>query len=154
MKYLNKRLVSVAVLLGGSALGVQASSTASSASSDSIGSSSDSVRKSSDSSSKGGDVAEGDYKVIEVAAVAERAGMVRMKLQAVAAPADAQEDGEFYLYLPQQAFDSSRLTTGQVVAARHRDYGVEFANADTRRAFFLVLHDAWYRELQSNPVVL
>ena len=46
------------------------------------------------------------------------------------------------------------MAAGQIVAARQRPYGVEFAKGDTGKAFFLVLHDAWYRELQSNAVVL
>jgi hypothetical protein len=41
-----------------------------------------------------------------------------------------------------------------VVSARNRDYGVEFARADNRQPFFLVLEDAWYQELASNPVTL
>jgi hypothetical protein len=96
-------------------------------------------------------VTDGDYKVIEVAAVADRPGTVRMKLQAVA---DPSADGEFFLYLPQQIFDKSPLGAGQIVAARQRPYGVEFARGDTRQAFFLVLDDAAYRDLKSNAVVL
>jgi len=130
------------------------SSVASSASesvSTSVGSLSDSVKKSSDSSSKTTGVAEGDYKIIDVAAVAERPGTARLKLQALADPA---EDSEFFLYLPQQVVDQRRLAQGQIVTARQRPYGVEFAHGATRQAFFLVLSDEWYRELQTRAVVL
>jgi hypothetical protein len=39
-----------------------------------------------------------------------------------------------------------------VVLARQRPYGYELARADTRTAFFLLLDDPWYRELQSVVV--
>jgi hypothetical protein len=131
-----------------------ASSAASSASdsvSTSVGSLSDSVKKSSDSSSKATGVAEGDYTIIDVAAIPERPGTARLKLQALA---DQGEDSEFFLYLPQQVVDQSHLAQGQIVTARQRPYGVEFISGETRQAFFLVLSDAWYRELQTRAVVL
>jgi hypothetical protein len=43
---------------------------------------------------------------------------------------------------------------GGIVAVRERAYGVEFANAQTRAAFFLVMTDAAFRELASHPVAL
>ena len=46
------------------------------------------------------------------------------------------------------------LAAGQVVQARHRPYGVEFAKAADGTAFFLALTDGWLRELQNNPVTL
>lgn len=131
-----------------------ASSTASSASdsvSTSVGSVSNSIRKSSDSSSKDDKTAQGDYRVEEVAAVEERPGLVRLKLQALAQPG---ADGELYLYLPPAAVADGRVAAGTVVTASPRPYGVEFARADTRAAFFLVLADEWYRELASNRVTL
>jgi hypothetical protein len=149
------RLVSLAVVLGTAALPVQAASTAASSASEgasaSVGSVSTSFETSSDSSSKKDKVAAGDYKVIEVAALAERPGMLRMKLQPVA---DATDSNAFFLYLPEQVLAQSPVAAGQVVAARTRAYGMEFAKAETGKAFFLVLEDAWYRELQSNAVVL
>ena len=131
-----------------------ASSTASSASDSvttSVGSISGSIQRSSDSSSKTTDVAEGDYKIIDVAAVAERPGTVRMKLQALA---DRGADGEFFLYLPQEVVDQAHLAQGGVVTARQRPYGLEFAHGQPQQAFFLVLSDDWYRELQTTAVVL
>jgi hypothetical protein len=44
---------------------------------------------------------------------------------------------------------------GQVITAGHRPYGLAFATADAAgraEPFFLVLDDAWYRELASRPV--
>jgi hypothetical protein len=155
MNRFNTPLALLAVALGTAAVPAQASSTAASSASEggsaSVGSVSTSFEKSSDSSSKKDKVAAGDYKVVDVAAVAERPGTVRLKLQPVA---DVNEDSAFFLYLPEQALAQSPVAVGQTVAARTRPYGVEFAKADTGRAFFLVLHDAWYRELQSNAVTL
>jgi hypothetical protein len=130
------------------------SSTASSASegaSASVGSLSDSVRRSSNSSASDNKVAEGDYRIIDVARVAEQPGTVVLKLQALA---DASPAGELLLHLPQQAIDQSGLAAGQVVSARLRPYGVEFAKAADGTAFFLALSDGWMRELQSHPVSL
>lgn len=126
-----------------------ASSTASSASegaSSAASSGSKSLETSSGSSSKGDKVAAGDYKIIDVAAAADRPGMVRVHLQAAA--------DDFYLVLPEQAFEKSQLTAGQLVTARQHAYGLEFANQQTQQAFFLVLSDEWYRELDSRAVVL
>ncbi len=128
-------------------------SSASSAGSASIGSLSDSVRGSSRSSS-GDDkkVAEGDYRVLEVADAADRPGHLQLKLQAVAQPG---EEGTLWLTLPRQALAPRGLAAGDVVIARQRPYGVEFARADAaqvREAFFLVLADDWHREL--DPVKL
>mgnify|MGYP006992421022 CR=1 FL=1 len=150
------RLAALALLIATSATlpAWAASSTASSASesvSTSVGSVSTSFRKSSDSSSKDDKVAQGDYRVEEVAAVDERPGLVRLKLQALA---QAGEDGVLYLYLPPAAAAQGGVAPGAVVTANPRPYGVEFARADNRAAFFLVLADEWYRELASNPVTL
>lgn len=118
-----------------------------------VGSLSDSVRQTSDSSSKRNKVQSGDYKVMEVVADAqEKPGMARVKLQAVAPEAGAE--GEFFLYLPRQAVDTGRLAVGGIVTASERPYGVEFASAATKQAFFLVLEDAWHRELSTKAVVL
>jgi hypothetical protein len=149
---------SVALGLGSTALPVLASSTAASSASEgasaSVGSVSTSFETSSDASSKKEKTAAGDYKLIDVADVAERPGTLRLTLQPVAAAATAKADDNFILYVPAQVVAQNTVATGQVVSARPRAYGVEFAKADTGRAFFLVLHDEWHRELQSNAVTL
>jgi hypothetical protein len=149
-------LASLALLLAAISLPTQAASSTASSASDSASSAtssaSDSLKTSSNGSSKATTaVTDGDYKVIEVAALTDRPGTVRIKLQAVADPG---ADSEFFLYLPQQIIDKSSLGAGHIVAARQRPYGVEFARGDTRQAFFLVLDDAAYRDLKSNAVVL
>jgi hypothetical protein len=125
-------------------------SSASSTASTSVGSISGSIQKSSNSSS-GNTVAEGDYRIIEVADVADQPGTVRMKLQAVK---DMGADGEFFLYVPYQVVEQGRLAAGAVVTARNKAYGVEFAHAKTLKGFFMALKDDWYRELQTRPVSL
>jgi hypothetical protein len=150
-----KQALAAAVLsCVGSMPALAASSAASSASdsvSTSVGSISGSIQKSSNSSSANNGVAEGDYRIIDVAAVAERPGTVRMKLQAVV---DGSADGEFFLYLPQAVADQAHLAPGGIVTARQRPYGIEFADGQTQRAFYLVLGEDWYRELQANVVTL
>jgi hypothetical protein len=141
-----------------SAMPALAASTASSASSDSsttsVGSVSTSFGTSSDSSSKTVTAANGDYEIVDLAAANDRPGTVRVKLQALA---ERSADGEFYLYLPQAVAEQARLAQGGLVTARPRPYGTEFAYGaagEAKQAFFLVLADDWYRELQTKPVQL
>ncbi|WP_338414973.1 hypothetical protein [uncultured Sphaerotilus sp.] len=147
-------VVAIAALTGAAALPVHAASTAASSASDSassaVGSLSTSIGKSSNSSSPGHDVADGDYRVIDIAEASDRPGLVRLTLQGVT----TQEAAEFALYLPRPAFEQARLATGQQVRTRQKPYGIEFARTDTREPFFLALHDEWYRELASHPVTL
>lgn len=156
MNRTHSRIVSFALLLGAAALPAWASSTTASSASDSASSTasstSDSLKKSSDSSSKTTTaMAPGDYEVTDVTRVAERPGTLRLRLQAVA---DRSADGEYFLYLPQQTFEQAQLAAGQIVAARTRPYGMEFARADSGQSFFLVIADEWVRELPSHVVTL
>ena len=144
-------LVAACVAAAGPA--VAASSAASSASDSvatSVGSCSGSIQQSSASSSKTTGVAAGDYKLIETAQVAGRPGVMRLRLQ----PVDGRADGGFDLLLPEAVVAQARLAVGATVSARERPYGLEFAQGEPREAFFLVLADAWYRELQTTAVVL
>ena len=129
-------------------------SSASSAGSASLGSVSDSLTGSSNSSAQNKPVAQGDYRVIDVAAIAERPGMLRLQMQATMQPG---ADGRLWLTLPRQALAQRPLLAGDLVHARHRPYGVEFARTDAanaRVAFFLVLADDWHRELDPRAVTL
>lgn len=144
----------LALLLAALALPAVAASSASSASSDaastSVGSVSTSFEKSSNSSSgKDANVAEGEYRIVEVADAAQRPGAMRLKLQAVAKPG---ADNEFFLYLPRQALEQGRLAEGQIITAKHRSFGMEFAKA--ANAFFLVVKDAWHNELSTKAITL
>ena len=130
---------------------VTSSAAGGSSASSAASSASESSKDSSTSSSNNNRVAEGPYKIVDIVAVADRPGTVRLRLQALADPGPA---GEWLLDLPEQTAGQSRLATGQTVTARQRPYGTEFARADTDKAFFLVLNDDWSRELASNPVLL
>lgn len=123
-------------------------SSASSAVSNSIGSSSTSIEKSSNSSSKKNDVAAGRYQVMDMVAMAERPGQLRLTMQGDTA------ENRFYLYLPEATVQEAGITTGQTLTALDRPYGTAFAKADATQPFFLVMQDAWLRELPSRPVVL
>jgi hypothetical protein len=122
-------------------------SSASSASSASVGSLSDSIRDSSNSSTD--KVAEGDYRIMDVAA-AERPDTLRLKMQHAARA--GVEDAVIHLDVPRQALGDRAPAPGDVVGVRQRPYGYEFAWADTREAFFLVLAADWRRELEPRPV--
>jgi hypothetical protein len=151
-------LASVATVQAESVSGAASSagSSASSAGSASLGSISDSFRGSSDSSTGQTKVADGHYRVMQVAEVAERPGMLRLTLRAAEGP-DAGR-GEFTLDLPGPALAARPLATGDRVHARQRPYGIEFAHAaDAARArepFFLVLADPWLREIEARAVKL
>ena len=127
-------------------------SSASSAGSASLGSVSDSIHGSSRSSSGKDKVAEGEYQVIEVAALPDRAGMLRLRLQERAAKS-GEAPAAFLLDLPQAALGARGLAAGETVSVRERPYGLEFARTAPRgEAFFLVLNDDWRGELDAHAV--
>jgi hypothetical protein len=144
--------------LGALLLGIAASlpcaadslaSSASSAASTSVGSVSDSLHDSSGSSRH--DVAEGDYRIIEVAA-AERPDTLRLKMQPVARVDD--DAAVIYLDVPRAALGDRAAAPGDIVGVRQRPYGYEFAWADTGVPFFLALVADWQRDLETRPVQL
>jgi len=139
-----------AAFVSTAALAESLASSASSAASQSVGSSSESFRASSNSSSTDNRTANGRYRVDAVVAVADRPGRVRLDLT----PLDGPADGAFGLELPELVRAEAGIAAGTVVAARPRPYGVEFALAETRQPFYLVLEDAWYRELAAHRVTL
>ena len=144
-------LLGTLVVLSAS-VSAQAASSAVASASDSVSTSVEGMSRSlhrSSTSSSPRPLAQGDYKVIQVAQAAP--GLQDVTLQAVAGTG---ADGEFTLRLADKAVADGGLVVGQVVTARQRPYGYEFARADTRVAFFLMLDDAWYRELQSVAVTL
>lgn len=123
-------------------------SSASSAASNSVGSLSDSIRGSSNSSSGDNKTAEGDYRILDVAQLPDKPGIVRVQLQGATVAA------AFALDLPQKTFEAQQLARGDLVGVRHRAYGIEFAHAATRTPFFLVLADDWFGELDPRVVKL
>lgn len=156
--------VNLALVLAcaGAASQAQAASSASSAVSDSVGASvgglSGSLTTSSNSSSTR-DVAQGEYRIVHIATASARPDQLQLTLQRVV-PGEASTDqptiaaDTLLLTLPQAAFASSGLGVGQHVAATPRSYGIEFARASDKQAFFLVLEDHWLKELATRPVAL
>ena len=122
-------------------------SSASSAGSTSSGSVSDSLNGSSNSSTDKHKVADGAYRIIDIAATPGRAGMTRVTMQ-------TEQQQRVVLDLPQTTFERQQLAQGDLVYAQNRDYGIEFARNDNRQAFYLVLSDEWYGELATRPVSL
>jgi hypothetical protein len=149
MTFLLRLLVATAAVAA--ALPAGAASSAVASASDSVSTSVESVsgsfRRSSHSSARTV-VGQGDYEVIQMAR-ADEPGRHDVTLRAV--PGTGAE-GEFTLRMPDKATVDGGLAVGRVVSARERPYGVEFARADTRAAFFLLLEDDWYRDLQTVPL--
>ena len=145
--------VIAAAIVATLALPAAAASSAASSASDSLttssGSVSGSLRGSSGSSTGTNNVAEGDYRIVEVAAAPQRPGDVQLTLRR---GNDAAADDTLYLTVPQSTLERSRLTAGDMLAAKHRPYGIEFADGRTRAAFFLVLDDGWIRDLKTVVV--
>ena len=125
-------------------------SSASSAGSASSGSISDSIGGSSNSSNNDKRVAAGQYRVIDIAQAPAKANTTRMTLRAVA----GGPGQEFTLDVPDRALAERRVSAGELVQVNERVYGYEFAHADSKRPFFLVLQDDWYGELGSRQVTI
>lgn len=144
-----------ALTLATPSLADSGASSASSAGSASVGSLSNSITSSSNSSSPADKVAEGDYRVVEVVALADRPGLLRVQLQV---SASATEAVPIWLTLPEKALAGRALRNGDIVNARHRPYGIEFAHTEEagrpRTAFFLVLADEWFGELAPKVLTL
>ena len=147
-----QRLLAALVLSTACAAPALAASSAMTSALDSLSTSVDSlsrsIKKSSDSSARTV-VGQGDNRVVQVAQAEEGTQDVTL----VAVPGSGAT-GEVTLRMPDRAVQQGGLVVGQVVSARERPYGMEFARADTRTAFLLLLEDDWYRELQSVPVTL
>ena len=141
-----------AILAAALGLAMQAhadsTSSASSAGSASSGSVSDSLQGSSNSSNGDKRRADGNYQIIDIDHTPGRAGSTRIALQA----GDPQQ--RIVLDLPETVFARQGLARGDFVHAQNRSYGIEFARADTREAFFLVLEDTVYKELAARKVTL
>jgi len=122
------------------------SSTASIASS-TASSASDSLGASSNSSKRTDKVAEGEYRIEAVAALAERPGKLRLTLQHVARDGDV---GRVLLDLPAAAAEG--LAAGVRLRVAQRDYGLAFTREHDAAPFFLVLADDWHEGLAARPV--
>ena len=155
MRPIKKSLATLALLACTAPLTCLAASSAASSVSDSLTQSSasisDSLTDSSHSSSPNNKQALGDYKVIEMAEVADRPGYVELHLQPVATNKVGEE---VYLRLPRTAAEQGHVGTGAIVTALQRPYGIEFAANEPRAAFFLALADDVVRDMKLTPVTL
>ena len=155
MRHLKKSLATLALLACTAPLTCLAASSAASSVSDSLTQSSasisDSLTDSSHSSSPNNKQVLGDYKVIEMAEVADRPGYVELHLQPVATNKVGEE---LYLRLPRTAAEQGHVGTGAIVTALQRPYGIEFAANEPRAAFFLALADDYVRDMKLTPVTL
>jgi hypothetical protein len=136
-------------LCGAESLASSAASSASltaSSASESLDSSRDSSRA---SSPRGNTAAAGEYRIQAVVDAPDQPGRVRVTL----APVEpAAERPGFDFTLPQRTFEAQQLARGDAITVRERPYGFEFARGQSKQAFFLVLADAWFRELDARPV--
>ena len=110
-----------------------------------------SVGQISKSSSKAANLAEGEYRIIDVAEAADRPDRARLTLRAVGKD-DAEED--FYLFMPKQEFARAQLQAGQTLAARNRPYGAAIFKQDLGEPIAVLLKDDWRSNLQPTPVTL
>lgn len=113
----------------------------------SVGSASNSLRGSSNASSPGGGHAAGDFRVVAIAA-ADDADRARLALE----PMPGNRSEAILLELPRRTLVQTPVAVGDVISAEPQPYGTQFTLAVTRQAFFLVLDDAWYRELAARRV--
>jgi type IV secretory pathway TrbL component len=143
-------LAAIAAALAAPAYADSVASSASSAGSASSGSISDSIGGSSNSSNRDKKVAAGEYRVIDVAQAPAKANTTRLTLRPVAGGA-AQD---FTLDVPNRGLAARTVGAGELVQVKEREYGYEFAYADSKQAFFLALQDGWYRELGSRQVTI
>lgn len=127
-----------------------AGSSASSAGSASLRGSSDSISSSSGSGAKDKTamVKDGDYRVAAVAPTPAQPHKLRLSLE----PQGIAQAEPFQLDVPLQALGGAAPAVGEIVQARQRAYGVQFARAAVQEPFFLVLADAWDRQMDSRPV--
>lgn len=137
-----------------------AASSASSAGSASLASLSDSVQGSSRSSGGQGQVAQGDYRVVQVVLLDDGSQRLELQLRRLASDgADTGDDPQdaVRVRVARAALGARGMTAGDIVHVSHRPYGLEFARTGSsggREPFLLALSEPWQRELSSRPLGL
>lgn len=161
-------LAALLALLTAAAQAEMLSASVSASASTSVGSVSDSVGRSSAASSRTDRQAriEGDYRVADIAPLADRPGCLRLQLLAQRAPwagtkaapsvptDDDARAASLVLNLPQTVVAAAGLRAGDLLQALPRAHGVLWTLGATRRPVFLVLEDAVQRQLPAVALAM
>lgn len=128
-----------------------------------VGSLSASVQSISDSATRQARLAPGTYRVVELAALPGRAGMLALRLARVAErgaatpePAAAGRDAPeaLQLVLPARTVQAAAIAPGDAIQVRELPQGFEFAHGAPARAFFLALREEGLGELRTRALPL
>lgn len=111
---------------------------------------SNSVSTVSKSASKATNLAEGDYRVVEVAEMHDEAMRVRLALR----PVEEGAGEGVYLYMRSEEFARSNVREGQLVSAKLRPYGVAIFGKGGAEPFALVLNEQMSPQIRPVPVTL
>ncbi|WP_018607399.1 hypothetical protein [Uliginosibacterium gangwonense] len=149
MLQISKKWLAVLALVSGSAYAGSVSmisvSDSISATVEGISTASSTVGK---SSAKLLNLAEGDYKVVDVAQ-AQEAGKLRLTLH----PVDETAAGEgFYLYVVAADVEQAQIRQGDIVSAKLRPYGVAVFGQGKSSPFALVLDEAWRKQILPQAI--
>ena len=140
----------------------QAASSASWAASEgvsaSVGSLSTSVQSLSNSSTRGEAIAQGTYRVVELAPQPGRPDLLALRLeradQAQPQAAGPQAPAAVRLVLPARTVRAAAILAGDAVVVRDLPQGLEFAHGQPARAFFLALREEALGDLRTRPLTL
>lgn len=147
----NLLLTTLAAAAAASAQAVELSLSVTTSFVSSVGSVTGSLRSVSNSSTPNTQTAAaGEYRVVAWRDVDGQPERVQMQLEPL--PGQAPAASGLALELPRATVQTAGLVEGDVVAARQRPFGIEFARLPKREVFFLVLHDDWFHELQARRV--
>lgn len=149
MLQISKKWLAVLVLVSGTAsagsMSMISVSDSISATVEGISTASSTIGK---SSAKLLNLAEGDYKVVDVAQ-AQEAGKLRLTLR----PVDEALAGEgFYLYVMAADVEQAQVRQGDIVSARQRPYGVAVFGQGKSDPFVLVLNDGWRKQILPEAI--
>jgi len=150
LQFSKKWLVAVALgwVSGAASAGVMSMVSVSDSISATVGGISTASSTVGKSSAKLLNLAEGDYKVVEVAQ-AQEAGKLRLTLH----PLDETQAAEgFYLYVAAADVEEAQVRQGDIVSAKQRPYGVAMFGQGKADPFALVLNDGWRKQILPEAI--
>lgn len=147
-------LAAAALLAAPARAASSASSAASEGASASIGSLSVSVQTLSDSATRPLRFAQGEHRVVEIAPVPGRDGLVAMRLLALEPTADPGQAPGLTLVLPARTVQATAIVQGDRVDVRDLEHGLEFAHGRPQRVFYLALREQGLGDLRTHPLSL